>query len=181
MLLFQNSIEIETSGSEIHHCIKWLIGLIFLTTDVRHDVHQLIEFDGTRARLEKSVQETRELRAIDANATQTGGLDPLDRVSPYLFEMSLRRRRGFVTPFCEPANQTGSLVAPERESCIVRQEIAQPVFKPRATRIFLTQIKITGVISRSGYVTAKICDGSLQAVAPDVTQSRKQVGNDFVK
>src|SRR6188508_3009617 len=116
-------------------------------TDVCNDVHQIIEFKGIPTRLKERLQDVGQLRAIDANACQTGGLNPLDRVLPYLFEKSLRQSRTFVTPLCEPADQTGCLVGPERESCIVRQEIAQSVFKPSPTGIFLAQIKIAGVIS----------------------------------
>src|SRR6185503_6512987 len=150
-------------------------------TDFCHDVHQIIEFKGTPTRLKERIQELGELHAIDANVCQTDDLNPLDRVLPNLFEGSLRRRRTLVTPFREPADQTGCLVGPERERCIVRQEIAQPVFKPGPTGIFLAQIKIAGVISRSGYVTAKICDDSLAAVASDVAQSQEQVGDDVVE
>jgi hypothetical protein len=86
-----------------------------------------------------------------------------------------------VTPLREPADQTGRLVCPECKTGIVRQEIAQPVFKTRPAGILLAQIKIAGVMSRSRYVTAKISDGSLGAVASDGAESREQVRDDVVE
>ncbi len=63
----------------------------------------------------------------------------------------------------------------------MRQDVAQSVFKSSATRVFLTQVVIAGVVGSSSYVPAKVSDGSLLAVVPNMTQSGDKVGNDVVE